>query len=71
MLDASLFPFVRKPTFFLVSVGSPIELPKVENPTAEQVNEYHEKFVQQLIELFETHKHSYLKNPEKAVLELM
>lgn len=69
-LDVSLFSLVQKCTFFFISVGSPIELPKIAEPTADQINEHHEKFVQQLIELFETQKHNYLKNPEKAVLEL-
>lgn len=53
-----------------VVVGSPIELPKIEEPTTEQVNEYHEKFMKGLVELFETQKHKYVKNAENVTLEL-
>ncbi|XP_032681289.1 2-acylglycerol O-acyltransferase 2-B-like [Odontomachus brunneus] len=64
------FGLIPKRAPISVVVGSPIELPKIAQPTADQINEYHEKFIQRLTELFETHKHNYLKNPEKAVLEL-
>lgn len=51
------------------SVGHPIELPKIENPTTEQIDEYHKKFNEGLINLFETHKHKYMKNAETTTLE--
>lgn len=52
-----------------VVVGSPLELPKIEKPTAEQIDEYHKKFMEHLIELFETQKYNYIKNAEKTTLE--
>ncbi|XP_025265753.1 2-acylglycerol O-acyltransferase 2-B isoform X3 [Camponotus floridanus] len=52
-----------------VVVGSPLELPKIEKPTAEQIDEYHKKFVEHLIEFFETQKYNYIKNAEKTTLE--
>ncbi|XP_032681288.1 2-acylglycerol O-acyltransferase 1-like isoform X2 [Odontomachus brunneus] len=65
------FGLIPNRTPITVVVGGPIELPKIAEPTAEQINEYHEKFIQQLIKLFETHKYSYLKDPEKIVVELI
>jgi len=55
---------------FLFIVGSPIKLPKIAEPTTEQINEYHEKFIKGLVELFETQKHNYIKNAENIILEL-
>lgn len=57
-------------TFLFITVGKPIELPKIAEPTTEQINEYHEKFMNGLVELFETQKHKYIKNAENATLEL-
>ncbi|CAK9830076.1 2-acylglycerol O-acyltransferase 2 [Anthophora retusa] len=59
----------RRPIY--VVVGSPIELPKIETPTAEQINEYHAKFIEKLVDLFETHKHKYIENADSVKLELM
>lgn len=56
---------------FMLSVGRPIDLQKTENPTQEEVDELHSKFVQQLVDLFESEKHRYIKNSEKTHLELM
>ncbi|XP_072757346.1 diacylglycerol O-acyltransferase 2 [Anoplolepis gracilipes] len=53
-----------------VVVGSSMELPKIEKPTAEQIDEYHKKFMEHLIKLFETYKHNYIKNAETATLEI-
>ncbi|XP_011878989.1 PREDICTED: 2-acylglycerol O-acyltransferase 1-like [Vollenhovia emeryi] len=64
------FGLIPKRLPVTVVVGSPIELPKIAEPTTEQVNEYHEKFVKGLVELFETQKHNYIKNAENATLEL-
>lgn len=38
------------------SVGKPIEVPRVESPSAELVDEYHEKFFKALYDLFEEYK---------------
>ncbi|XP_076175191.1 2-acylglycerol O-acyltransferase 2-A [Ptiloglossa arizonensis] len=59
----------RKP--ITVVVGSPLELPKIPDPTAEQINEYHEKFIKHLVELFENHKHKYVENADSVTLELI
>lgn len=54
-----------------VVVGKPLELPKIPEPTIEQINEYHEKFIECLVDLFETHKHDYVKNADTVSLELI
>jgi 2-acylglycerol O-acyltransferase 2 len=51
-------------------VGAPIEITKIANPTNEQVEELHRKFVQSLIALFEEYKYKYLKSPDDKHLEL-
>lgn len=58
----------RKPLH--VVVGSPLELPKIENPSNEEINEYHAKFTEKLIELFETHKSKYIEDHENVSLIL-
>lgn len=65
----SLFRLIWHKSF--VSVGSPIELPKIPNPTTEEIDLYHEKFINHLIELFETQKHKYLKDGKTATLEFL
>lgn len=56
--------------FLFIIVGSPVELPKIAEPTTEQINEYHEKFMKSLVELFETQKYNYIKNADNVTLEL-
>ncbi|XP_011878992.1 PREDICTED: diacylglycerol O-acyltransferase 2-like isoform X1 [Vollenhovia emeryi] len=63
------FGLIPKRLPVTVVVGSPIELPKITDPTPEEINTYHDKFTKQLIELFETQKHNYIKNAEKVTLE--
>jgi hypothetical protein len=53
-----------------LSVGAPIEVTKIANPTNEQIEELHGKFVQALISLFDEYKYKYLENPENKYLEL-
>lgn len=59
----------RKPV--TVVVGSPLDVPKIQEPTIEQINEYHEKFIKHMVDLFETQKHNYIKNAESVKLELL
>ncbi|XP_011879002.1 PREDICTED: 2-acylglycerol O-acyltransferase 2-like isoform X2 [Vollenhovia emeryi] len=63
------FGLIPKRLPVTVVVGSPIELPKITDPTPEEIDTYHDKFTKQLIELFETQKHNYIKNAEKVTLE--
>lgn len=54
-----------------VVVGSPIELPKIPEPTTEQIDEYHQIFIKHLVELFDNNKHKYVENADSVSLELL
>lgn len=58
----------RKP--ITVVVGKPIDVPKVQEPKQELIDEIHEKFIKDLIELFESNKHKYIENSESTFLEM-
>lgn len=51
-----ILPF-RKPLTTIV--GKPIPLPKIENPSQDEIDKYHEIFKQELIDLFERNKEKY------------
>lgn len=52
-------------------VGAPINTPKVECPSPELIDEYHEKFKCELLTLFNKYKGTYeVTSGEKAVLEM-
>ncbi|XP_067889181.1 2-acylglycerol O-acyltransferase 2 [Heterodontus francisci] len=55
-----LIPY-RKPIHTVV--GKPIDVEKKENPTEEEINEVHQKYIEELGKLFEEHKTKY-KVPE-------
>lgn len=55
----------------MITVGRPIDVQKIKEPTQEQIDELHSKFIQELVDLFENEKHRYLKNPDKTHLELV
>ncbi|XP_065222639.1 2-acylglycerol O-acyltransferase 2-A-like [Planococcus citri] len=40
-------------------VGKPIAVPKMEDPSVNDIDQYHAKFIQELKTLFEQHKHKY------------
>ncbi|CAG9794974.1 unnamed protein product [Diatraea saccharalis] len=46
-----------------VVVGAPIDVPQVLDPTREQIDEVHGKFVQAITDLFHEHKHKYESDP--------
>ncbi|XP_043272590.1 2-acylglycerol O-acyltransferase 2-like isoform X2 [Venturia canescens] len=58
----------RKPV--TVVVGSPMEVPKIPEPTTEQIEEYHTKFKNKLIDFFETEKYNYIADPEGISLTI-
>lgn len=51
-----------------LSVGKPMDIPKLPNPTNEEVDVYHAKFVKHLQEMFEEQKYNYVDEPEKTQL---
>ena len=44
---------------FVIAVGAPIEVPKVETPSRQLVDEYHQKYMDGLSQLFDAHKTKY------------
>mmetsp|Transcript_2714 Transcript_2714/g.3867 ORF Transcript_2714/g.3867 Transcript_2714/m.3867 type:complete len:187 (-) Transcript_2714:323-883(-) len=48
-------PYPKKLT---IVVGSPIDIPKTDEVTSEKIDEYHKLFVDELMKLFDRHKHS-------------
>lgn len=56
---------------FICAVGAPIAVPKTENPSQQLVDEYHRKYVDALVALFEQHKGKYHANGEQAKLQIV
>ncbi|XP_058797266.1 2-acylglycerol O-acyltransferase 2-A-like [Phymastichus coffea] len=57
----NFFSFKPIRTPIHVVVGSPIKVPKIENPIEEEVDEYHKIFIEKLIELFDSYKSTYMQ----------
>ncbi|KAK1134845.1 hypothetical protein K0M31_007614 [Melipona bicolor] len=53
------------------NIGSPVELPKIEEPTVEQINEYHRKFIEHVVDFFEKEKYKYVENADSVHLEFV
>lgn len=56
--------------WLLFSVGKPIDIPKIAQPSKDVVDKYHQIFVDELIKLFEEHKTKYSKHPDEMELVL-
>lgn len=54
--------------YLFILVGRPIEVPKTGEPSEDQLNAIHEKFIQSLEELFNTGRYKYLSHVENATL---
>ena len=61
-----LLPY-RKPIYTVI--GKPMDVPKIECPTDEQVNELHARYIDELVKLFNENKEKYL-NDKETVLEI-
>lgn len=53
------------------AVGHPLEVKKIENPTQEEIDYWHDKFVERLVKHFEMEKHKYLKDPDNTKIILV
>ncbi|XP_050440928.1 diacylglycerol O-acyltransferase 2-like [Adelges cooleyi] len=51
-------------------VGKPIDVPKIQNPTTDDIEKYHKIFVDDLVKLFEEHKTKYMENAENINIVL-
>lgn len=60
-----MLPYRRQIT---TVVGAPLSVMKNPNPSQDEVNELHAKFVVAVTKLFDDNKDKYLMNPEKAKL---
>lgn len=58
----------RKPLHLVI--GRPIDVPKTPEPSDEMVDEYHQKFMDGLIDLFETNKVKYIKEHDGVHLQI-
>ncbi|XP_043520038.1 2-acylglycerol O-acyltransferase 2-A-like isoform X1 [Frieseomelitta varia] len=65
------FGIIPRRTPITVVVGSPMELPKIEEPTVEQIDEYHGKFIEHVVDFFEKEKHKYVENADSVHLEFV
>ncbi len=55
-----------------VVIGKPINLPHIENPTEDQVDQYHELYMKTLTEIFDRNKVKYgSTHSADATLEIM
>lgn len=52
-------------------MGRPLEVPKIAEPSDDEVNDYHSKFITALTELFEEQKYNYLDNPDEKQLIIL
>ena len=58
-------PFLPHSNAELITVvGKPLQLPKIEKPTREDVTKYHELYMKSLKELFDRNKKKYASNPD-------
>lgn len=53
---------------FLFTVGKPIPVDKIENPTEEDVEGLHRRFIEDIIKLFDEEKHKYLEEPDTDLI---
>lgn len=54
-----------------VVISAPMELPHIPNPTSEDVDKYHEIYIEKITSLFNKHKGNYAAEGEKAVLHIV
>ncbi|XP_064212382.1 2-acylglycerol O-acyltransferase 2-like [Tribolium castaneum] len=66
----SSFGFVPLERPLMTVLGKPIEVTKAENPTKEQIDKLHQKFQEELVNLFEKYKYQFFDNPQDKCLEL-
>ncbi|KRX11234.1 hypothetical protein PPERSA_07759 [Pseudocohnilembus persalinus] len=49
-------------------IGKPFIVPKIENPTTEEVNKYHEQYIQFVVDLYDRHKEKYGEGKKELVI---
>ncbi|GLG99438.1 2-acylglycerol O-acyltransferase 2-A [Gryllus bimaculatus] len=64
------FGLVPRRSLVTTVVGPPVEVPKIPDPTNEDVDKYHKLFQDSLTTLFEENKHKYIPNADNTFLEI-
>jgi 2-acylglycerol O-acyltransferase 2 len=62
--NMGILPY-RRPVVSVV--GKPIEVPKIDNPTVEQVKHYQKLYLDELMNVYDTYKDEYLPNRKKEL----
>ncbi|CAL7934122.1 unnamed protein product [Xylocopa violacea] len=65
------FGLIPYRTPITVVVGAPLKIPKIEEPTNEEINEYHQKFIDSVVKTFEAEKHKYIENADSVHIEFV
>jgi len=60
--------FIPNKVPLVTCFGRPIEVPRVENPTKEQINEYHQKYIDELARVFEKNKAQHGHGDKKLTI---
>lgn len=58
---------LRKVLYFLSPVGSPIDVPHLEEPDQATIDKYHQLYMDQLSDLFDSHKTNYGVEADKKL----
>jgi hypothetical protein len=57
-----------KNTSLAVVVGPPLEVPRIQNPSQEVVDEYLDRYITAVTGLFHRHKHKYANSPDERLV---
>lgn len=49
-------------------VGAPIDVPKIEEPTNEDIDRWHDVYVQALVKLYDEYKDKYDKDRKRELI---
>ena len=61
------FGFLPKRRQMVSVVGTPVDLPKIEHPTQEDIDKYHKLYMERLVELFDKFKDEYAKDRKSDI----
>ncbi|BES87209.1 A kinase (PRKA) anchor protein 17A [Nesidiocoris tenuis] len=64
------FGFLPRPRQVTTIVGKPMEVEKNPQPSNDEIDAVHIKFVKELTSLFEEHKHKYVRDPDNTYLSV-
>jgi len=52
----------------LIAVGKAIDVECIKNPTDEEVDALHKKYMEGILNLFNSEKHKYLEDPDTELI---